>query len=78
VHAFADLGSALGMSVTAEGVETPEQLRMLRAESCKEVQGYLFSAPIPAAEVPSMIALNDTGFGLKSVHAARSFALTSS
>jgi EAL domain-containing protein (putative c-di-GMP-specific phosphodiesterase class I) len=56
VHAIVDLASALGMSVTAEGVETPEQLRMLRAESCKEVQGYLFSAPIPAAEVPAMIA----------------------
>jgi diguanylate cyclase (GGDEF)-like protein len=60
VHAIVDLGSALGMSVTAEGVETPEHLRMLRAESCKEVQGYLFSAPIPAAEVPAMIARKDS------------------
>ena len=55
VHAIVDLGSALGMLVTAEGVETPEQLRMLRAESCQEVQGYLFSKPVSAAEVPALI-----------------------
>ena len=56
VNAIANLGHALGMSVTAEGVETVEQLRMLRAEWCTEVQGYLFSAPVPAAEVPTLIA----------------------
>jgi EAL domain-containing protein (putative c-di-GMP-specific phosphodiesterase class I) len=56
VHAIVDLASALGMSVTAEGVETVEQLRMLRAESCTEVQGYLFSPPLPAAEIPALIA----------------------
>jgi diguanylate cyclase (GGDEF)-like protein len=56
VHAIVDLGSALGMSVTAEGVENVEQLRMLRTESCSEVQGFLFSPPIPASEVPALIA----------------------
>jgi diguanylate cyclase (GGDEF)-like protein/PAS domain S-box-containing protein len=55
VHAIVDLGAALGMSVTAEGVETVEQLRMLRAESCAEVQGYLISEPVPAAAVPGLI-----------------------
>ena len=56
VHAIVDLGSALGMSVTAEGVETPEQLRLLRAESCTEVQGYLFSPPVPAGDIPALIS----------------------
>ena len=38
---------ALGIRVLAEGVETIGQLRMLQAENCNELQGYLFSRPIP-------------------------------
>lgn len=45
VTAVVGLGSALGMSTTAEGVETEEQFQQLRAEGCTEVQGYLFSRP---------------------------------
>ena len=55
VNAIVTLGEALGMSVTAEGVETDEQLRTLRAERCTDVQGYLFSAPVPSADVPALI-----------------------
>jgi diguanylate cyclase (GGDEF)-like protein len=51
------LGSSLGMITTAEGVETEEQLEILRAEGCMEVQGYLFSRPKPVAEIPSMLHL---------------------
>ena len=51
VRAVAGLGSSLGISTTAEGVETEEQLQRLRDEGCTEVQGYLFSKPIPADEV---------------------------
>jgi diguanylate cyclase (GGDEF)-like protein/PAS domain S-box-containing protein len=64
VHAIVDLGSALGMLVTAEGVETAEQLRMLRAESCQEVQGYLFSKPVSAAEVPALIERMSSAAGV--------------
>ena len=56
IRAIVNLCSALGMSVTAEGVETEEQLQMLRTESCAEVQGYLFSPPVSAQEVTALLA----------------------
>ena len=43
------------MTTTAEGVETEEQLQILRAEGCTQVQGYLFSPPQPASEIPRLI-----------------------
>ncbi len=55
IRAVMRLGSSLGMITTAEGVETEEQLEILRAEGCMQVQGYLFSRPKPAAEVPAML-----------------------
>jgi diguanylate cyclase (GGDEF)-like protein len=56
VRAVAGLGKSLGIATTAEGVETNEQLALLRAEGCTEVQGYLFSKPRPAAEVEKMLS----------------------
>jgi EAL domain-containing protein (putative c-di-GMP-specific phosphodiesterase class I) len=56
IRAVAGLSASLGMSTTAEGVETDEQLQRLRAEGCKEFQGYLFSPPRPASEVPAILA----------------------
>jgi diguanylate cyclase (GGDEF)-like protein/PAS domain S-box-containing protein len=55
VRAVTGLGSSLGFSTTAEGVETSEQLALLRTEGCTEVQGYFFSPPRPAAEVETML-----------------------
>jgi diguanylate cyclase (GGDEF)-like protein len=55
VRAVARLGYSLGMATTAEGVETGEQLAQLRAEGCTEVQGYFFSQPRPASEVPELL-----------------------
>jgi len=55
IRAVMRLGSSLGMITTAEGVETEEQLEILRAEGCMEVQGYLFSRPRPVAEIPSIL-----------------------
>jgi len=55
IRAVIQLGSSLGMITTAEGVETEQQLEILRAEGCKQVQGYIFSTPVPAAEIPAML-----------------------
>jgi diguanylate cyclase (GGDEF)-like protein len=55
VRAVTGLGKSLGISTTAEGVETREQLALLRSEGCNEVQGFLFSQPRPAAEVEKML-----------------------
>jgi diguanylate cyclase (GGDEF)-like protein len=55
IRAVTRLGSSLGMVTTAEGVETEQQLEVLRAEGCVEVQGYLFSRPKPLKEIPSML-----------------------
>ncbi|BAT60126.1 cyclic di-GMP phosphodiesterase Gmr [Variibacter gotjawalensis] len=51
VHAIVSLGRGLGMKVTAEGVETPDQQLFLRAAGVHAMQGYLFGRPMPAAEI---------------------------
>jgi len=56
IRAVTGLGKNLGIATTAEGVETNEQLALLRAEGCTEVQGYLFSKPRPAADVEDMLS----------------------
>lgn len=47
LRSIAGLGFSLGMTTTAEGVETDEQLAVAIDEGCTEVQGYYFSAPKP-------------------------------
>jgi len=51
IRAVASLGNSLGMTTTAEGIETEEQLASVRAEGYTEGQGYLFSPPRPADEI---------------------------
>ena len=55
VRAVAALAKSLGMASTAEGVETVEQLAMVKAEGCTEIQGYLISKAVPAREVAAML-----------------------
>ncbi len=55
VRAMTTLGKSLEMLITAEGVETEEQYACVRELGCDEVQGYLISAPRPAAEIEAML-----------------------
>ncbi|WP_159872542.1 EAL domain-containing protein [Novosphingobium sp. 9U] len=55
VQATIQLSKKLGMQITAEGVENAEQLDLLVAEGCTQVQGYHISRPIPAQEIVSLL-----------------------
>jgi EAL domain-containing protein (putative c-di-GMP-specific phosphodiesterase class I) len=50
------MGHALGLKVVAEGVETEAQRNLLRKQGCDEMQGYLFSRPVCAADFAKLIA----------------------
>jgi diguanylate cyclase (GGDEF)-like protein len=55
VQAIISIASALGMITTAEGVETDDQRQFLAALGCDEMQGYLFSAPVPVEQIPELV-----------------------
>jgi diguanylate cyclase (GGDEF)-like protein/PAS domain S-box-containing protein len=55
VQAVISIAKSRDIATTAEGVETQEQLDLLRALGCTEMQGYLFSMPKPAAELAKML-----------------------
>ncbi|HEY8383025.1 MAG TPA: EAL domain-containing protein [Microvirga sp.] len=55
VHSIVHLGRALGLTVTAEGVETKEQHRFLQALGCHQLQGFLFSKPVPPDDIDRML-----------------------
>jgi EAL domain-containing protein (putative c-di-GMP-specific phosphodiesterase class I) len=55
VRAIIALAQNLGMSVTAEGVETRDQIEALLALDCKSAQGYFFARPMPAAEAERLL-----------------------
>jgi diguanylate cyclase (GGDEF)-like protein len=54
-QAIINMGKALGMTIVAEGVETVEQQAFLRSHACDEMQGYLFSKPLPPAQLASLL-----------------------
>ncbi|MGJ9459678.1 EAL domain-containing protein [Oceanobacillus sp. CF4.6] len=55
IIAILSLAKTLNMTVIAEGVETVEQLQFLRSHPCDEVQGYLFSPPVPSSKMEEII-----------------------
>jgi diguanylate cyclase len=67
VHSIVHLGRALGLTVTAEGVETKEQHRFLQALGCHQLQGFLFSRPVPPEEIDELLT---RGLSLPSANAA--------
>lgn len=56
VKGIIELGKSIGMRITAEGVETADQLALLREFGCACAQGYLIGKPAAAEDVPSMIS----------------------
>ncbi|MBI1204924.1 MAG: EAL domain-containing protein [Rhodopseudomonas sp.] len=60
VHAIVSLGRGLGMKVTAEGVETPDQHLFLRAAGVHYMQGYRFGKAVPPAEITARLRVHDT------------------
>src|SRR5581483_8427772 len=61
VRAIIALGHNLGLKVVAEGVETPQQARALRAYQCDEAQGFLFARPVSARDLPRLITRSIPG-----------------
>ncbi len=57
VQAIINLGNAMGMTVTAEGVETAEQLALLSDDQCHEVQGFLLSKPLENEALIGMLSI---------------------
>jgi diguanylate cyclase (GGDEF)-like protein len=55
IRAVVRLGSSLGMTTTVEGIETQEELDHMKREGCTEAQGFYFSKPCPAKEVPALL-----------------------
>lgn len=61
VSAVINMGRSLNMRVVAEGVEAVEQLSFLKNHGCSEAQGYLFSRPVPAADLADWMRRNAAG-----------------
>jgi diguanylate cyclase (GGDEF)-like protein len=61
VHTIVALGHNLGMKVVAEGVETIAQMELLKGFRSDLAQGYLFSPPVPAVQVPAMLIARNKG-----------------
>jgi EAL domain-containing protein (putative c-di-GMP-specific phosphodiesterase class I) len=75
VRAIVELAHALELHVTAEGVETAEQHRALRAIGCDSMQGFLFARPMPADAMRARLAAEDDGYST-SEHAPSDWSTT--
>jgi len=58
VEATIAMAHGLGIKTIAEGVETRDQLEYFRSLNCDMVQGYVFSRPLPAEEIPDFLLLD--------------------
>ncbi len=55
LRTIGSLGKTLGIRITAEGVETQEQVNFLRAIACDQLQGFFFAKPLQSADVPAFL-----------------------
>lgn len=55
IRSITEIAATLGMTTTAEGIETEAQLASVRALGCREAQGFLLSKPVPANEVAELL-----------------------
>ena len=70
------MGRSLKLRVVAEGVESVEDVKFLRAHDCDEAQGFYFSAPVPAEEFATMLRKRQFSWKFKSVRSRGSVAET--
>ncbi len=71
VRAITGLGQSLGMTVTAEGVETDMSAQALRDCGCEQAQGFLFGMPIDAGETAELFQPRVSGARLAPIRATR-------
>ncbi len=74
VRAVTSLCGSLGITSTAEGVETEQQLALLRAEGCDQAQGYLFGRPAPVEDLPALVLRFGLRLGAHAAHATEDVA----
>ncbi|MGM0676408.1 MAG: putative bifunctional diguanylate cyclase/phosphodiesterase [Pseudomonadota bacterium] len=58
IRAIVSLSESMGFTVTAEGVENLEQVKILIQQSCHTLQGYYFSKPVPSDQLPALLGQN--------------------
>ncbi len=63
------LGQGLGMTIVAEGAETPEEIALLSGLGCEQVQGYVFAKPSNAKEALAFANRFDLESGIKALSA---------
>jgi len=63
VHIIVAMARAMRLQVTAEGVETEAQLRLIRLEQCDLAQGFLLSRPVAPERIPELCAQAERLFG---------------
>jgi diguanylate cyclase (GGDEF)-like protein len=66
VQAIINMGKVLGLTIVAEGVETKEQDDFLRQNSCDEIQGFLYSKPMPPEELAAQLRSVDLALNARS------------
>ncbi|MBK1648387.1 putative bifunctional diguanylate cyclase/phosphodiesterase [Rhabdochromatium marinum] len=68
IRAAISMGRTMGLRINAEGFETEDQMDQLSAMGCDEVQGYFYSRPVPAKDIPALI---DTDFPISNADRKR-------